>query len=40
MSSIITALLTDANIRSASGVEKTLMEKAEIAIPWGGHVAE
>lgn len=37
MSSAITALLTDASLRSASAVEKTLMDKAEIAAPWSGN---
>lgn len=40
MGSVITGLLTDADLRGASLVEKALMDKAEIAAPWIGSVAE
>ncbi|HEY5806202.1 MAG TPA: hypothetical protein VIS56_02330 [Candidatus Saccharimonadales bacterium] len=35
MGNIVTSLLTDASLRSASAVELTLINQAKIAAPWG-----
>lgn len=34
MGSVITGLLTDADLRSGLQVEKALMDGAEVAAPW------
>lgn len=40
MGNVITGLLTDANLRDLSSVEKALIARAKIAAPWGGNSPE
>ena len=40
MGGVISGILTDADMRKASVVEKALLSKAEKAAPWFGSAAE